>query len=63
MWSGCASSNCPNCSSFYTVFVLLVVLDMMHPKIFTKAIVSVDVKPNEVNDDVKSDEANDDVKS
>lgn len=44
---------------------------MVHPNMFLKAIVSVDVKPievkydfklDEVNDDVQPDEVNDDVK-
>lgn len=36
---------------FLTVFLLLVVLDMVHPNIFSKIIMSVNVKPVEVKHD------------
>lgn len=36
---------------------------MVHPNMFPKAIVRMNVKPNEVKHDVKSDEMSDDVKS
>lgn len=51
--------------------MLLVIIDMVHPYMFPKVIMSVDVKsvkpkhdvkPDEANDDVQSEEANDDVK-
>lgn len=45
-----------------TAFSLLVVIDMVHPNMFPKTIVCVDVKLVEVKHDVKVDEANDDVK-
>lgn len=42
--------------------MLLFVLNMVHPDMFSKVIGRVNVKPDEVNDDVKSDVVNDDVK-
>lgn len=36
-------------------------MDMVHSDIFPKAIVKVDVKPNEVKHDVKLDKVNDGV--
>lgn len=63
MWFGCASLDFPVSLTFNIVFILLVVIDMVHPDMFTKAIVSVDDKPTKVNHDVKLDEKNDDVKS
>lgn len=47
---------------FLTVFQFLFELDMVHPNTFLKAIVSNDVKPDEVKDDVKPIEVNDDVR-
>lgn len=62
MWSEYAYPECPDSLSFGSVFLLLVLLDMMHPYMFSKTIVSVDVKLIKVKHDVKPNEVNDDVK-
>lgn len=56
VWSGYASPDFPVTLSLKLIFLLYVVLDMVHPNMFSKAIVRMNVKPNQVNGYVKVDD-------
>lgn len=58
---GCASPDCSGSLKCNTDFLLLMVINMMHPYMLPKAIVNVEVKPVEVKHDVKLDDVNGDV--
>lgn len=49
--------------NFTYVFLLLEILDIVHPNIFLKAIVRMNIKSDEVKNGVKLEEVNDGVKS
>lgn len=63
IYSRYISPDLPYSLSFKYVFLLFVVLNIVHPDMFSKDIMRMDVKSDEVKHDVKSDEVNDNVKS